>query len=157
LFEAEDLQLRRRVALKAMLPKALGNDASRERFLREARAMAAIQHDNVVTVHQVGSHNGVPFLAMQLLEGESLKDRLQRAGRLSCDEACGIALEIAQGLAAVHTVRMTHRDIKPDNIWLETKDEGGRRKDENWPSPRPSPNGRGSAQRPVGMVSIPPI
>ncbi|HEX7378257.1 MAG TPA: protein kinase, partial [Pirellulales bacterium] len=78
-FEAEDPQLRRRVALKVMQRSLAAHEENRQRFLREARATAAIEHAHIVTVHQVGEHNGLPFLAMQLLKGESLQDRVERA------------------------------------------------------------------------------
>ncbi len=124
-FKAEDVGLRRMVALKAMLPHLAGASSSaRARFVREAQATAAIQHDNIVTIHQVGQDGDVPFLAMQLLDGESLAARLQREGPLSCQDMCRIAREAAQGLVAAHGKGLTHRDIKPDNIWLEGKVEG---------------------------------
>jgi hypothetical protein len=77
-FEAEDPRLKRRVALKVMKPELAAHAQSRHRFLREAQAMAALDHDHVVTVHQVGEDAGVPFVAMQLLQGESLAERLNR-------------------------------------------------------------------------------
>ena len=77
-FQAEDPQLERLVALKAMLPALAASDIAKQRFLREARAAAAIEHDHIVTIYQVGEDRGVPFLAMQFLQGESLDDRLKR-------------------------------------------------------------------------------
>jgi serine/threonine protein kinase len=125
---AEDPQLHRRVALKVMQP-ALASDAdARSRFLREARATAALKHENVVTIHQVAEQHGVPFFVMELLEGETLQQRLMRAPALSLDEALLIARAIATGLAAAHRRGLIHRDIKPSNIWLEqgtgTADKG---------------------------------
>jgi predicted Ser/Thr protein kinase len=118
-FQAEDSQLRRTVALKVMKPECSAHPVSRERFLREARAVAALQHDHVVTVYQVGEQDGTPFLAMQFLKGESLDDRLQREEKLPIDEVLRIGREIAEGLAAAHAQGLIHRDIKPGNIWLE--------------------------------------
>lgn len=119
-FEAEDEVLKRRVALKVMRPE-LGRDAvARERFLREARLAATIEHDHIVAVFQVGEDNAVPFLAMPLLQGESLEDRLKHDGRLSIAEALRVGRETALGLAAAHARGLIHRDIKPANIWLET-------------------------------------
>src|SRR5207253_8054864 len=92
---------------------------ARERFLREGRAAAAIKHDHVVTIYQVGEDGGVPFLAMELLKGESLEDRLKRQGRLSLADVLRIGREIALGLSAAHAQDMIHRDIKPANVWLE--------------------------------------
>jgi len=118
-FLAEDAQLKRSVALKVMRPGLAANDAARQRFLREARAMAAFKHDHIVTIHQVAEDRGVPFLAMEYLEGETLHERLKRETVLPLAEAVRIGLEIADGLAAAHARGLVHRDIKPANIWLE--------------------------------------
>lgn len=115
-FLAEDPGLDRRIALKTLLPGA-GRDAA-ARFLREARAQAAIEHDHVVTVHQVGEDAGVPFLAMPLLQGQTLAAALT-SGRLAIREVLRVGAEIADGLAAAHARGLIHRDIKPSNIWLE--------------------------------------
>jgi serine/threonine protein kinase len=117
-YQAEDPQLKRPVALKAMRPALAASASARQRFLREAQA-AAIVHDHVVPIHQVGEDRGVPFLAMQLLEGESLDERLQRGPRLSLGETLRIGRETAEGLAAAHQRGLIHRDIKPANLWLE--------------------------------------
>jgi serine/threonine protein kinase len=118
-FHAEDTILHRPVALKAMLPALAANPANKERFLREARAAAGLEHDHIVTIHQVGEDNGVPFMAMPLLRGESLEDRLQRDGTLPLPEVLRIGRETADGLAAAAERGLVHRDIKPANIWLE--------------------------------------
>jgi len=118
-FRAEDPQLARPVALKAMLPGLAASKSARERFLREARAAAAIKHDHIVAIYQVGEDRGVSFLAMELLEGEPLEARLQREGKLTTAEVLRIGREIALGLAAAHKRQLIHRDIKPANIWLE--------------------------------------
>src|SRR5262249_35038997 len=110
---------RRPVALKALLPALSASPSCRARFLREAQAAAALQHDHVVTVYQVGEDRGVPFLAMQLLEGETLEARLRRSGRLPLRTALRVGREIAEGLAAAHARQLIHRDVKPGNIWLE--------------------------------------
>ncbi len=123
-FEAEDVQFKRRVALKAMKQALAAGDSARRRFLREAQAMAAIEHDHIATIHQVGEHRGVPFLAMQLLRGESLADRLARQGKLPVRDVLRIGREIALGLAAAHERGLIHRDIKPANIWLESRGQG---------------------------------
>jgi serine/threonine protein kinase len=118
-FEAEDTHLQRRVALKAMKPAVL-NPENRERFLHEARATAAIEHDHIVTIYQVGEDCGVPFLAMKLLQGQSLEERLtEEGGWLPVAEVLRIGRETAEGLAAAHAKGLIHRDIKPANIWLE--------------------------------------
>lgn len=117
-FAAEDSLLRRPVALKVLRP-AIANPTTKKRFLREARAAAAVNHDNVVTIHQVGEDRGLPFLAMQILEGETLESRLRREGQLPLHEVFRVGREIAQGLEAAHERDLLHRDVKPSNIWLE--------------------------------------
>jgi hypothetical protein len=118
---AEDLLLQRKVALKTMLPAIAANTDLRQRFLREARSAASIEHEHIITIHQVGEDNGVAYLAMPLLKGESLEDRLDRERQLPVPEALRIAAEMAQGLAAAHAEGLIHRDVKPGNVWLEGK------------------------------------
>jgi serine/threonine protein kinase len=119
-FQAEDPNLRRLVALKVMRPSLAASAEYHQRFLREARLAAAIDHEHIVTVYQVGEDRGVPFLAMQLLHGMTLDDRLARAGgRLPLPEVLRVGREIAEGLAAAHARGLVHRDIKPANVWLE--------------------------------------
>jgi serine/threonine protein kinase len=116
---AEDPRLHRKVALKAMLPGLAADPHAKERFLREARAAAAVEHDHVIAIHQVDEDRGVPYIAMPLLKGQSLEDRLGQGDRLPIQEALRIARETAEGLAAAHEAGLIHRDIKPANIWLE--------------------------------------
>jgi serine/threonine protein kinase len=118
-FLAEDLQLQREVALKLLRPSLLGNAQARLRFLREARATATVTHDHIVPIYQVGEDRDVPFLAMPMLQGETLADRLTREGRLPAEVVIHIGREIALGLAAAHARGLVHRDVKPGNIWLE--------------------------------------
>src|SRR5262249_42442781 len=92
---------------------------ARSRFLREARATAAIEHEHVIAIYHVAEAGGVPFLVMPLLRGESLEDRLRREGRLALHEAGRAGRERAEGLQAAHDRRLIHRDIKPANLWLE--------------------------------------
>jgi serine/threonine protein kinase len=117
---AEDTQLGRRVALKVMRSQQAAEVESRERFLREARAAAQLKHDNIITIYQVGEDQGIPFLAMELLEGGTLQQRLEYPKPLSLGAAVRIAREIAAGLSAAHQRGVIHRDIKPANIWLES-------------------------------------
>ena len=116
---AEDTALNRKVAIKVMLPQFAANAKARERFLREARAAASIEHEHIVPIFQVGEDNKVPFLAMPFLKGEPLDVCLEREGKLPVAEALRIAREMAEGLAAAHANSLIHRDIKPGNIWLE--------------------------------------
>lgn len=121
-FLAEDTQLRRRVALKLLRPYRLRHRDAVERFIREARSAAAVRHDHVVTIYQVGQASGIPFIAQELLEGETLDDRLKRDGRLPLADALRIAREVTAGLAAAHKRGLLHRDVKPSNIWLENRE-----------------------------------
>jgi hypothetical protein len=118
-FLAVDESLGRRVALKVMLPEHAAEPGARERFLREARAAAAVNHDNVVTIFQVGEDGGMPFIAMELLAGTSLAAYLIEHGRLTAAQALRIGREAAAGLDAAHARGLIHRDVKPANIWLE--------------------------------------
>jgi len=119
-FEAEDPQLQRRVAVKVMNPALASDPRHRQRFLREARAAAALRHDHIIDIYQVGEDQGVPFFAMPLLDGESLEDRLRREGALSIPDVLRLGREIADGLAGAHAAGLIHRDVKPANVWLET-------------------------------------
>jgi serine/threonine protein kinase len=118
-FLAEDTHLARAVALKVLRPELADGTEVRERFVREAQAMAAISHDHIVTVYQVGRDGGVLFLAMECLRGVSLQGWLERGRKPSTEVTLRIGREIASGLAAAHRKGLVHRDIKPANIWLE--------------------------------------
>src|SRR5206468_2632183 len=119
-YQAEDAGLQRLVALKAMLPALAASGSAKARFLREARAAAAIEHDHIVHIYQVGEDRGVPFLAMQFLQGQPLDERL-RQGELPLGEVLRIGRETAEGLQAAHERGLIHRDIKPANLWLERR------------------------------------
>jgi non-specific serine/threonine protein kinase len=119
-YEAEDTQLGRRVALK-FLPKELCCDpAALERFQREARAASALNHPNICTVHAIGQHEGEHFIAMELLEGESLAQVLARR-RFDMGELVDAAIQIADALESAHARGIVHRDIKPANLFLNTR------------------------------------
>jgi hypothetical protein len=118
-YRAEDPALGRQVAVKVMRPELAARPAARDRFLREARSAAAVRHDHVVPIYHVGEDAAGPFLVMPLLEGESLEDRLARAGALPPGEVARIGREAALGLAAAHAKGLVHRDVKPANLWLE--------------------------------------
>jgi serine/threonine protein kinase len=115
-----DEGLRRKVALKVMLPRSAADPHARERFLREARAAAAVKHDHVVTIYQVGEDAGTPFIAMEYLDGYPLDEYLRRKDRLSIPQVLRVGREAAAGLAAAHALGLVHRDIKPANLWLES-------------------------------------
>ncbi len=120
---AEDPPLKRTVALKVLSPSLAGRPVARQRFLREAQAAAALDHPNIVTIYQVGEDRGVPFLAMQLLQGETLSQRLQREPVLTLPQVVRIGRQIAEGLAAAHAAGLIHRDIKPGNLFLASAGE----------------------------------
>jgi serine/threonine-protein kinase len=115
-YRAEDEKLRRTVALK-LLPEASRTEERRQRFLREARSAAAITHPNVAVVYQVDEADGRVFIAMELVEGESLRARLER-GPLDVGTARELALQMARGLAAAHEKGIVHRDLKPENVMI---------------------------------------
>lgn len=120
-LEAFDTRLQRNVAIKVLDPDLAGDEVSRQRFCREARAAASISHENVVAVHQVerAGEEGLPYLVMQLISGESLEQRLTREKRLPQREIVRISTQVAHGLAAAYSQGLIHRDIKPGNILLE--------------------------------------
>jgi serine/threonine protein kinase len=118
-FRASNLLLGRDEALKVILPEVAVKPQARARFLREARAMAAVRHDHIVEVYHVREPGGVPYLAMPLLKGETLVDRLRRERVLPAAVVVRIGLQMAEGLAEAHARRLIHRDIKPGNVWLE--------------------------------------
>jgi serine/threonine protein kinase len=135
-FLAEDPKLGRKVALKAMLPAMAASASGKERFLREARAAAALRNDNIVVIHHVDEDRGVPFVAMEYLEGETLHMRLAREGRLPMADVLRIGQELAHGLAAAHRQGLVHRDVKPANVWLETENCAERQHADDQTQPR---------------------
>ena len=116
-YKAEDTRLERRVALKFLPEHLLGDEEVRKRFVREAKAAAALDHANICTVHEIDESDGKTFIAMSLIEGEPLDKRIGR-GPLKIDEALDIAQQIAAGLEAAHKKGVVHRDIKPENIMV---------------------------------------
>ena len=115
-----DDRLQRKVALKVMLPQYAAVVSSRTRFLREARAIASITHDHIVTIYEVDDRDGTTYLVMPLLQGKPLDLYLNEKGTLKLKEILRIGRETATGLAAAHACGLVHRDIKPGNLWLET-------------------------------------
>ena len=119
-YRARDTRLERVVAIK-VLPSSFAADTDRlQRFELEARSIAALNHPNLLSVHDIGTHDGTPYIVTELLEGETLRDRLQ-GGVLSPRKASEIAIQVANGLAAAYDKGIIHRDLKPENIFL-TKD-----------------------------------
>ena len=122
-FKAFDAVLNRYVAIKLLAPLYLASGAAKQRFVREARSAAAVIHENVVGIHAISEWQGIPYLVMTFIRGESLKKRLAQRGALSVKEVLRIGLQVTQGLAAAHAQGLIHRDIKPANILLETEVE----------------------------------
>jgi len=118
-YQARDLKLDRFVAIKLVRAAVLTQGVTRERFFREARAMAQVKSDYIITIHHLGEINGQPYVVVEYLEGETLESRLRREGKLPPAEAWRIAWQTAQGLMAAHEKGIIHRDIKPANLWLE--------------------------------------
>jgi len=116
-YRAEDTMLGRHVALKFLPQEAAADQTALDRFLREARAAAALNHPHICTIHEVEQFDDQPVIVMEYLEGESLKARIER-GSLPADELLTIAIQITDGLQAAHAKGVTHRDIKPANIFL---------------------------------------
>jgi hypothetical protein len=111
-YRARDSRLGRDVAIK-VLPSLLSADTERlRRFEQEARAAAALNHPNILAVHQMGTHQGTPYLVSELLEGETLREQFKR-GRLSIRKAIDYGVQISRGLAAAHEKGIVHRDLKP--------------------------------------------
>jgi serine/threonine protein kinase len=117
-FRAFDEVLQRVVAVKVLAPQLATTSPARKRFLREARSSAAIRHENVVQVYEVGEQP-LPYLVIEFIPGETLQQRLDRMGPLDVPETLRIGRQIAEGLAAAHATDLIHRDIKPGNILLE--------------------------------------
>jgi serine/threonine-protein kinase len=118
-LKAFEPALHRVVAIKVLAPALAGSATARQRFTREAQAAAAVSHEHVVAVYSVAETDGLPYLVMQCVAGESLQQRLDRTGPLPVEEVVRIGLQTASGLAAAHVQGLIHRDIKPANLLLE--------------------------------------
>src|SRR5207237_4962849 len=116
-YRAQDTRLNREVAIKVLPAELSANAQLRARFEREAKSISSLNHPNICTLHDVGSEDGVDFLVMELVEGESLADRLAR-GPLPPDLVLKTAVEIADALDKAHRRGITHRDLKPGNVML---------------------------------------
>ena len=119
-YEAEDLRLGRHVALKFVPDSMIGDRKSLDRFEREARAASRLNHPHICTIHDIDDNNGHPFIVMEKLEGESLKQRMQGGKPIEVEALVDIAVQMAEALEALHAKGIIHRDIKPANIFITT-------------------------------------
>ena len=136
-YRAEDMVLKRQVALKFLPSEFLGSDEGRARFLREARTAAALNHPNICTIYEVNQvetgsvmipeeegqsiSEGSPFIAMELVKGSSLRDILDRSHPLPIEQLLDVVVQIAEGLAEAHAHGFIHRDLKPQNVMITEK------------------------------------
>ena len=118
-WRARDERLGRDVAIKIVLPHTSSDSEKLRRFAEEARLAGSLNHPNLLTVHDVGEHAGLPMLVTECLDGQSLRRRLE-SGPLPVGKAINVALGIARGLAAAHARGVVHRDVKPENVFLRT-------------------------------------
>jgi serine/threonine protein kinase len=117
-YLAEDSKLNRQVALKFLSPYLCQDEDHRKRFTREAQAVAKLNHPNIITIHEVSEYQGQPFFAMELVEGQSLRD-LAKGKELGVDRIIELAIQVCEGLSAAHDKKVVHRDIKPSNIVID--------------------------------------
>src|SRR5258706_13265708 len=116
-YRARDAMLGRDLAIK-VLPASLSENTDRlNRFEQEAQAAGALNHPNILSIYHIGTHDGAPYIVSELLEGETLRERMA-GGALPQRKAIDYALQIAKGLAAAHEKGIVHRDIKPDNVFI---------------------------------------
>src|SRR5919201_1114662 len=117
-YQAEDLRLRREVALKLLAPELAEDERFRERFLRESRLAASLDHPNVVPVYEAGEAEGLLYIAMRYVAGSDLKARLGAEGALDPERALALVAQVGSALDAAHERGLVHRDVKPSNVLL---------------------------------------
>jgi len=126
-YEAEDLKLGRRVAMKFLPGEVASDRTAFERMQREARSASALDHPNICSIYELGEHDGQPFIVMQLLEGKTLREWIERSSKVDSrsrvKDAMDLAIQITRGLEAAHQKNIIHRDIKPENIFVTVRGE----------------------------------
>ena len=116
-YKAQDLHLDRSVALKILPSEKLADPERKQRFTQEAKAASALNHPNIITIHDITSDGGVDFIAMEYVQGKTLDQVIPRKG-MRLNEALKIAVQVADALAATHAIGIIHRDIKPSNVMV---------------------------------------
>ncbi|HET6893224.1 MAG TPA: serine/threonine-protein kinase, partial [Pyrinomonadaceae bacterium] len=116
-YKAYDKKLHRTVALKVLPPEYLSQQDRRRRFLQEARAASALNHPHILTVYEVGEDDGKPYIAMEYVEGETLRQKI-KSNTLKIKDVLEFAIQIAEGLAKAHEAGIIHRDLKPENLMI---------------------------------------
>src|ERR1043165_3403184 len=116
-YKAHDEKLDRIVAIKLLPPDAVSHEDRRRRFLQEARAASALNHPHILTVYEFGEDGGHPYMAMEYVEGETLRQEI-KARPLPVAEALDLAIQIAEGLGKAHEAGVVHRDLKPENLMV---------------------------------------
>jgi serine/threonine-protein kinase len=123
-YRADNVRLGNKIALKVLMPELSENDAFRERFVRESRVAASINHPNIIPIYDAGDENGLLYIVMRYVEGADLKALVRRAGPLDVTRACMLVTQVAGALHAAHESGLIHRDIKPGNILIDRIDDG---------------------------------
>ncbi len=125
-YAGEHTRITRSVAVKMLTGAMTGNEVVAQRFIREAQAASSIGHPNIIEIFDFGEEaDGTHYMVMELLEGESLGDRIRRMGRLTPGEAVAFTVQLLEGLQAAHDKGIVHRDLKPDNLFLVPTEGGG--------------------------------